>query len=212
MKYFIYILLITLLAGCQQTSSTTEKPTDTHVNSHEQRDGEELPVGQKKTYPLTKLKTETIDQTIKVKDNETIIYTEDTGHGIPTKPAGEGHSFHAILKAELKDMTMYMLDDGTFITADPKYILIEKEGRGKNIYPQFKMHEDDKKYLNSLDKKDVDYAAYKQYANQFGQRQFDYNRELLMHTAIHAVNHRTPDSLEIPKETFKSFEAFKNEH
>ncbi|KAA1042471.1 hypothetical protein ERX35_000895 [Macrococcus equipercicus] len=202
-------MMAVLLTGCAQTAGNPSTSIKDGHHHHAFKDGQTIAVGKVKTYPLTKLKTTTIDHTIKVKDNDTIIYTEDTGHGIPTKPAGEGHTFHAILKVTYKQLSMYMLDDGTFVTADPKHVVVTEKGHHSNNYPQYKMHEDDVHYLNSLDKKDADYKSYKTYAQQFGQRQYDYTREMLMHTAIHAVNHQTPNSLEIPKESFQSFEAFK---
>ncbi len=194
MKYIINIIILLVLTGC--ASGTIDKQqTQQHV----------------KTYPLTKLKTTNVNQTVKVLDNDTMIYTEDTGHGIPTKPAGEGHTFHAILKITYNNLSMYMLDDGTFITADPKHVSVEQQNNGNPTYPHYEMHEDDAAYLNSLNKKDRDYKAYERYVKEFGKRQFDYQRELMMHTAINAVNHRTPDSFEIPKESFMSFEAFKQQ-
>lgn len=215
MKYLSYILIAMLLVGCSnkaedQTTHTTSavKATDDE-HSHHITDGKAIPVRTQKTYRLTKLKTETIDYQIKVKDNDTIIYTEDTGHGIPTKPAGEGHQFHAILKADYKKLSMYMLDDGTFITADPKHVSIIKKGRNSAAYPHFKLNPVDKKYLKSLNHKDKQYKNYIKYVNRFGTQQFDDKRELLMFTAIHKVNGKTESAVTLPDETFKSFESFK---
>ncbi|ULG72554.1 hypothetical protein [Macrococcus brunensis] len=241
MQKYLYILLAAgLLTGCAQkddstskqdqlsteekaTSETTEQPSteektkktqEEDIHDHEDvafKDTESLKPGVKKTYPMTKLTTETIDKTIKVKDNDTVLYTEDTGHGIPTKPAGEGQEFHAILDVKFDNMTMYMLENGTFITADPKHVDVIKTDDNENKYPVFKMHEDDQKYLNSLDKKDPKYQDYVKYANSFGKRQYDYKREMLMHTAIHSVNNKTPGSLTIPEEHFKPFDVFRKE-
>ncbi len=238
MHKYLYILLAAgLLTGCAQkddsastqatkekvSSATTEQPSaekniqktqEEDIHDHEDaafKDTESLKPGVKKTYPLTKLTTETIDKRVRAKDNDTVLYTEDTGHGIPTKPAGEGQEFHAILEVKFDHMTMYMLDNGTFITADPQHVEVIKTGNSMNKYPVFKMHEDDEKYLKSLDQHDPEYQDYVKYANEFGKRQYDYKREMLMHTAIHAVNHATPGSLTIPEEHFKPFDVFKNE-
>lgn len=220
MKYLLYIMTIVLLAGCGTTQSNEKKTNETkttetassHTEVHHSKNDQKLEVGTKKTYPITKLKTETIDKTIKVLDNKTIIYTEDTGHGIPTKPAGEGHEFHAILEATYKNMKMYMLEDKTFITADPKYVKVVKEGKEASYYPAYSLHEDDKKYLNTLDKKDPQYASYEKALKKFAERQYDYKRELLMNSAIYAVNGRTPDSFSIPEESFDTFEQYKKKH
>ncbi|GGB00140.1 hypothetical protein ERX37_08120 [Macrococcus hajekii] len=223
MKKYLYILLAAgILTGCSQTESTekTERATAENKNKTQEedihdhtdtafKDTESLSPGIKKTYPLTQLKTETIDNTIQVKDNETVLYTEDTGHGIPTRPAGEGQKFHAILEVTFEKLKMYMIENGTFITADPVHVEVIETGHSKNKYPIFKMHKDDVKYLNSLDHKDPRYKAYVKYAEDYGQRQYDYKREMLMHTAIHQVNNETPNSLTIPEEPFLSFEQFK---
>ncbi|TDM03695.1 hypothetical protein [Macrococcus carouselicus] len=199
---------------------STEKPAEVEkkktqeedIHDHKDtafKDTESKAPGVKKTYPLTKLTTETVDKTIKVKDNETVLYTEDTGHGIPTKPAGEGQEFHAILDVTFKDLKMYMLDNGTFITADPQHVEVIKTGDHYNQYPVYKMHADDVKYLDSLNKEDPEYDAYVKYAEDYGTRQYDYKREMLMHTAIHEVNDATPESLTIPEEHFLSLDQFK---
>lgn len=221
MKYLLYIMIAVLLTGCGNNSNhsenkTTESPStethDSHSKTEHSGNDKKMDVGIKKTYPITQLKTETIDKTIKVLDNETIIYTEDTGHGIPTKPAGEGHTFHAILEATYKNMKMYMLEDQTFITADPKHVEVVKEGKSTNYYPAYTLHDEDKKYLESLNKNDAQYPAYEKALKKFAERQYDYKREMLMNTAIYAVNGRTPDSFSIPEESFDTFEQYKKKH
>lgn len=165
--------------------------------------------GVTKKYPVKGITTKTISEIIKVKDNKTIIYTEDTGHGIPTVPAGEGHEFYAISEVKYKDMAMYMLQDGRFVTADPKHVEVVSQNDDEHYYPIYKMHEDDEKYLASLDKNDPDFKAYEQYTKDFGQKQFDSKRELLMHTAIHQVNNQNEGTFVIKNEPFKPFDAFK---
>lgn len=171
---------------------------------------EKLSPGKIKKYPVKGVETKTISKLIKVRDNETIIYSEDTGHGIPTIPAGEDHEFSAISEVIYKDLKMYMLQDGRFITADPKHVEIVSSDKSTHFYPKFEMHEEDYKYLDTLNKNDKDYPAYEKYAKNYGTTQFDSKRELLMFTAIHQVNNKTEGSFVIEDTPFKSFEEFKN--
>lgn len=111
---------------------------------------EKLRPGKIKKYPVKGVESKTISKVIKVKDNDTIIYSEDTGHGIPTIPAGENHEFTAISEVTYKDLKMYMLQDGRFITADPKHVEIVSSDKSAHFYPKFEMHEEDYKYLDTL--------------------------------------------------------------
>lgn len=103
-----------------------------------------------------------------------------------------------------------MLQDGRFITADPKHVEIVSSDKSTHFYPKFEMHEEDYKYLDTLNKNDKDYPAYEKYAKNYGTTQFDSKRELLMFTAIHQVNNKTEGSFVIEDTPFKSFEEFKN--
>lgn len=171
---------------------------------------EKLSPGKTKKYPVKGVESKNISKVIKVKDNETIIYSEDTGHGIPTIPAGENHEFTAISEVTYKDLKMYMLQDGRFITADPNHVKIISSDKSAHFYPKFEMHEEDYKYLDTLNKNDKDYLAYENYAKNFGATQYDSKRELLMFTAIHQVNNETEGSFVIEDTPFKSFEDFKS--
>lgn len=171
---------------------------------------EVLKPGFTKKYPIKGMQSETISKIIKVKDNDTLIYSEDTGHGKPTIPAGEGNKFYAISEIKYKDLAMFMLQDGRFITSNPKSIEIIRSNDEKHFYPKYEMHEDDQKYLERLNKKDPDYKAYEKYTKNFGQTQFDSKRELLMHTAIHQVNGKNEGRFVIEEALFQSFEAFKH--
>ncbi|WP_414049374.1 hypothetical protein [Macrococcus animalis] len=169
----------------------------------------EIKPGTIKKYPVKGIVTKTISKIIKAKDNDTIIYSEDTGHGVPTIPAGEGHEFTAISEVNYKELKMYMLQDGRFITANPKHVEVVSSDDTSHFYPKFQMHKEDYKYLDTLNKKDPDYKAYEDYAIKFGSTQYDSKKELLMFTAIHQVNDKTEGSFVIEDTPFLSFEDFK---
>lgn len=197
----------------EKSSDTTNKNVETYTEQQAKKvfgSVEKLSPGKIKKYPVKGVESKTISKVIKVKDNETIIYSEDTGHGIPTIPAGEDHEFSSISEVTYKDLKMYMLQDGRFITADPKHVEIVSSDKSAHFYPKFEMHEEDYKYLDTLNKNDKDYKAYENYAKKFGATQYDSKRELLMFTAIHQVNNETEGSFVIEDTPFKSFEDFKS--
>ncbi|MCU7556325.1 hypothetical protein [Macrococcus capreoli] len=187
-----------------QTTPLTEKEATNIYGAVTQ-----LKPGITKVYPVKGLKLKTMSSIIQSKDNDTIIYSEDTGHGIPTIPAGKDHQFIAIAEVTYQDLKMYLLQDGRYITANPKHVEIVKSDETAHFYPKFEMHQDDYKYLNTLDKSDPKYKAYEKYAINFGEKLYDSKKELLMYTAIHQVNGQTEGSFEIKEEPFQSFEQFK---